>query len=304
MTPHSKRELLSAVRPRYRKATRSEKTKILDEFVATTGYHRKYAIHLLNHGAPTGRRSKRRSRRSAYWRGDVIAALVVIWEACDRICSRRLQPHIPEMIDVLERHNELRVSDEVKGYLRQMSRPTIDRLLATKRRRPRRRGLSTTKPGTLLKRSIPVRVGTQWEEDIPGFVEVDLVAHCGDSGEGEFIHTLNLVDICTSWSGCRAVPNRGQKAVFDALVALRHRLPFDLRGIDSDNGSEFINQHLYRYCQQESILFTRSRPYRKNDQAYIEQKACPERSRRELVRGPTAGWLRPLRVCRSAAGAQ
>ena len=122
MTPHGKRELLSAIRPRYRKATRSEKTKILDEFVATTGYHRKCAIHLLNHGAPAGRRSKRRSRRSSYWRGDVLAALVVIWEACDRICLRRLQPHIPEMVDVLERHNELRVSDEVKGYLRIITR--------------------------------------------------------------------------------------------------------------------------------------------------------------------------------------
>ena len=183
-----------------------------------------------------------------------------------------MQPHIPEMVDVLKRHNELRVSDEVKGYLCQMSRSTIDRLLAEKRRRPRRRGLSTTKPGTLLKRSIPVRVGTEWEEDVPGFIEIDLVAHGGDSTEGEFIYTLNAVDICTSWTGCKAVPNKGQKAVFDALVDLRCRFPFALRGIDSDNGSEFINQHLYRYCQKEEILFTRSRPYRKNDQAYIEQK--------------------------------
>jgi hypothetical protein len=272
MTPNSRYELLKAVRPRYQKATRAEKTRILDEFVASTGYHRKYAIRLLKHGKVEVASHRRRGRRPVYNKPEVIHALTFIWETCDRICSRRLHPHLREMVAVLERHEELSLSAEAKELLLSMSRATIDRLLAAKRRQPHRRGLSLTKPGTLLKRAIPVRAGTEWDEQQPGYVEVDLVAHSGDSAAGEFIHTLDVVDVHTSWTVCRAVPNRGQAAVFDALLTVRRMLPFPLRGLDSDNGSEFINHHLYRYCQEQGILFTRSRPYRKNDQAHVEQK--------------------------------
>jgi hypothetical protein len=272
MTPKSKRELLTAVRPRYVKASRAEKSRILDEFVASTKYHRKYAIRLLLHGAPRPSRRKGRGRKSPYRTPQVMQALVFIWETCDRICSRRLHPHLPEMVSVLERHGELVLSPETKALLLTMSRATIDRLLAPKRLKPRRRGFSTTKPGTLLKRAIAVRTGTEWDEKRPGFAEVDLVAHCGDSADGEFIHTLSLVDVHTAWFEPQAVGNRGQVAVFDGLMTVKSRLPFPLRGLDSDNGSEFINHHLYRYCQEQHIVFTRSRPYRKNDQAHVEQK--------------------------------
>jgi hypothetical protein len=272
MTPKSKRELLRAVRPRYIKAGRAEKSRILDEFVASTEYHRKYAIRLLRHGAPEPARHRRRGRKSLYRTPAVIQALVFIWETCDRICSRRLHPHLPEMVAVLEQHGELVLSQETKTLLLTMSRATIDRLLVSQRQQPHRRGFSTTKPGTLLKRAIPVRAGTEWDEQRPGFVEVDLVAHCGDRADGEFIHTLSLVDIHTAWVECQAVANRGQATVFDGLMTVERRLPFPLKGLDSDNGAEFINHHLHRYCERKHIVFTRSRPYRKNDQAHVEQK--------------------------------
>jgi hypothetical protein len=199
-------------------------------------------------------------------------ALRFIWETCDHICGCRLQPFLPEMITVLERHGELVLPDPVQVLLCQMSDSTIDRHLAPARQQLPRRGLSTTKPGTLLKRDIPLRAGTEWDEQQPGFTEIDLVAHCGDSAAGEFIYTLDVVDVFTGWVECQAISNRGQLATFAALVAIRGRLPFPLRGVDSDNGSEFINQHLYRYCEREKLVFTRSRPYRKNDQAHVEQK--------------------------------
>jgi hypothetical protein len=272
MTPHGKRELLLVVRPRYLKASKVEKSHILDEFVANTGYHRKYAIHLLKHGPPMRSVVSRPGRPRGYT-SEVDRALRFIWTVCDHICGKRLQPFLPEMITVLERHGELLLPQPVQVSLCQMSAATIDRHLAPARQRlPQRRGFSTTKPGTLLKHAIPIRAGTEWDEQQPGFVEVDLVAHCGDSAAGEFIYTLDLVDVFTGWTECVAVPNRGQRAVFAALLTVQSRLLFPLRGIDSDNGSEFINHHLYRYCQQEKIVFTRSRPYRKNDQAHVEQK--------------------------------
>jgi len=271
MTPESKRELLAAVGPRYRKANKTEKTRILNEFVANTGYHRKYAIQLLRQGRRARLAPARPGRPRVYPR-EVDRALRFIWETCDRICGQRLQPFIPEMITVLARHGELVLPDPVQILLCQMSAATIDRHLAPVRRQIPRRGLCTTKPGTLLKRQIPIRTGTEWDENQPGFTEIDLVAHGGDSAAGEFIHTLDMVDVCTGWTECQAIPNRGQLATFTALLAIQDRLPFPLRGIDSDNGAEFINQHLYRYCQREQIAFTRGRPYRKNDQAHVEQK--------------------------------
>jgi len=269
MTRNGKRELTEAIRLRYLQAGKAAKGRILDEFIAATRYHRKYAIRLLRHGPPPKPSRKRKPRR--LYTPEVARTLVQIWEICGCICSRRLHPFLPEMLEVLERQGELHLSPQVKALLLRMSRATMDRLLAPARKKPRR-GLSTTKPGTLLKQAIPVRTFADWDEAQPGFLELDLVAHCDDSTGGEYVHTLDTVDVATGWSECVAVPNRGQKAVFAALQTVRQRLPFPLLGIDSDNDSAFINDHLYRYCQREHITFTRARAYKKNDQAHVEQK--------------------------------
>jgi hypothetical protein len=175
------------------------------------------------------------------------------------------------MVSVLEREGELSCHPETKTLLLSMSRSTIDRCLK-KARYTSPKGISTTKPGTLLKKSIPVRTWHDWDGTKPGFLEMDLVAHCGDTAVGPFIYTLTAVDVSTGWTECLAIPNKTQIAVSNAIKAMRLRLPFPLLGIDSDNGTEFINDLLYRYCLEEEITFTRSRPYKKNDQAYVEQK--------------------------------
>jgi hypothetical protein len=269
MSQRSKKELLEAIRPRYLKAKKAGKERILDEFIAATGYHRKHAIRLFNHGSkPKGLKKKGRAK---VYVGEVVEVLARVWEICGRICSKRLKPFMPEIINVLERHHELHLTEETKGLLIRMSCATIDRCL-----RPARfehpHGLSTTKPGTLLKKMIPVRIFTPWEDERPGFLEVDLVAHCGETTEGLYLNTLTATDIATGWTECLALPNKTQQAVSRAVLDLRQRLPFPLLGLDSDNGSEFINDTLFRYCQAEQITFTRSRPYQKNDQAHVEQK--------------------------------
>jgi hypothetical protein len=270
MSQRSKRELFAEVQPRYLKASKAEKQKILDEFTASTGYHRKYAIRILKRGYK--RRPNKPKGRKAIYRGELVKVLEQIWEIYGRICSKRLQPYLPEGIKVLERCGELSLSAETKQLLLRISCSTIDRCLAPARfNRPR--GLSTTKPGTLLKKNIPVRTFTDWNEDKPGFLEVDLVAHCGDSTAGQYLNTLTCTDLCTGWTEPVALPRRSQESVCTAIDGLRkEQLPFDLLGIDSDNGSEFINELLYGYCLNHEITFTRSRPYKKNDQAHVEQK--------------------------------
>lgn len=269
MSQGSKRELVETIRPRYLKAPRKEKSSIIDEFIAITGNHRKYAIRLLRRGYPA--RKKKRSGRKKKYQGEVVQALAQIWEICGRICSKRIKPFLPEMVAVLERHKEMELKAEVKELLLSMSCATIDRCLQ-KERFEKKRGKSTTKPGTLLRKAIAVKTFADWNEDRPGFMEVDLVAHCGGSMEGQFCYTLTAVDISTGWTECLAVKNRTQEVVFEQIIQLRERLPFPLLGLDSDNGGEFINDMLYRYCLKEKITFTRSRPYRKNDQAHVEQK--------------------------------
>jgi hypothetical protein len=268
MSIQSRRELLAAVAPRYRTARGTDKQRILDEFVASTGYHRKYAIQLLNHPLKARRRQKR--RRNRRYGPDVQYALVKIWRVANCICAQRLVPALGEFIDALERHGELQLDPQVKSLLLSMSVATAHRLLRAERHQ--RRGLATTKPGTLLKRSIPVRTFADWDDARPGFLEADLVAHCGMSTSGEYLNTLTLTDITTTWTVCLPLLNRSQRAVKNAIHRARTRLPFPMLGLDSDNGSEFINAHLLRYCQQEQITFTRSRPYKKNDQAHVEQK--------------------------------
>lgn len=269
MSQRSKRELLAEVQPRYLKASKAEKQKILDEFTAVTGYHRKYAIRRLKHGYK--RRPNKPKGRRAIYGGAVVEALERIWEVYGRICSKRLHPYLPEGIKVLERCGELTLSTETKELLLRISRSSIDRCLARVRVNTPH-GLSTTKPGTLLKKNIPVRTFADWNEDRPGFMEVDLVAHCGDTTAGQFLNTLTCTDLCTGWTEPIALLRRSQETVRDAIDAMRPILPFELLGIDSDNGSEFINDLLYRYCLAHEITFTRSRPYKKNDQAHVEQK--------------------------------
>ena len=222
MSHRSKQELTDAIRTRYRRAKKIEKQHILDEFVAATGYHRKYAIRIMKQEA-FRKRAKKRGRRKIY-QGEVIVALEQIWEICGRICSKRLHPFLPEMVRVLERTGDLRISAETKALLLQMSRSTIDRcLVPTRQTHPH--GLSTTKPGSLLKKVIPLRTYTPWDEEKPGFLEIDLVAHCGETTEGQYVNTLTCTDISTGWTECLAVFPHSKQAVFEAIQTMRIRLP-------------------------------------------------------------------------------
>jgi Integrase core domain. len=266
----SRRQLTKEACSRYRQATKKQKIKILDEFVANTHYHRKYALALLHSRVPqhlsTGRRRKR------VYTPEVIDALTFIWKVSRYSGSHRLHPFLPDMVAVLEHHDELRLMPTTRQLLLQISPATMDRLLKPARRAMVPHGRTTTKPGTLLKKSIPIRTWADWDDLKPGFLEIDLVAHCAESTEGKYLETLDCVDVATGWCECIVPRNQGQQAIFDALIEIRQRCPLPLLGIDSDNDGAFINQHLKRYCDDEKIMFTRSRPYKKNDQAHVEGK--------------------------------
>lgn len=270
MTRTSIREYTEALRWRYLGSSKKDKGKILDEFSKVTGYHRKAVIRLLHRQNQPGANKKR--GRPRQYGAVVVGALRLAWEATDRLCSKRLGPFLPELVRALRRHGETTMSAEVETQLCQMSPSTIDRVLRPWRRLGGRRPFSTTRPASLLKSAIPIRTFADWQEDRPGFLEADLVAHCGESTEGFYLNTLSTVDVATGWSECVGVWGRGQERVGGALHRVRQRLPFALLGLDSDNGSEFINQHLYAYCQRERITFTRSRSYKKNDSCHVEQK--------------------------------
>ena len=267
MSFRAKRELLAQVAPRYREAGHAQKSVVLDEFVAATGYVRKYAIRLLAQPVPEPA-PIRRPREPRYGPA-VREALRVAWTAANAICSKRLVPFLPELVPVLERHGHLQLTDEVRTLLLALSAATADRLL-----RPARQphGISTTKPGRLLKQQIPVRTFADWSDVRPGFLEADLVAHCGGVAEGAFLYTLTLTDIATTWTECLPLLHRTQEAVVQAVERARQLLPFSLLGFDTDNGSEFLNEQLFDYCAQEQITFTRGRTANKNDQCYVEQK--------------------------------
>jgi hypothetical protein len=268
---------------RYQKAGKKKKGAILDEFIELTGYDRCYASYLLkNHGkrvwindrtVVVGDICKRRKRQSQRTYGDdVLRALKQIWVIMDCICGKRLQPVLNELLRILLKHREIRIKRETKKKLLRISAATIDRILKPERKEYELKGRSLTKPGTLLKHQIPIRTFSEWNEQRPGFVEIDLVGHEGGNPRGDFIQTLNVTDVCTGWTEMQAVKNKAQIWVFDALKDIREKLPFNLLGIDSDNGGEFINDHLVRFCHEEKINFTRSRSYRKNDNCFIEQK--------------------------------
>jgi hypothetical protein len=269
MSYRAKKELLLQIAPRYREASPALKTIILDEFVAATGYARKYAIRLLHHpGDP--QLTIQRPRVPRYGPA-VQEALHVAWTAANQICTKRLMPFLPTLVASLERHEHLHLTEQCRRQLLSMSPATADRLLRPARTQTSH-GLSTTRPGTLLKKQIPIRTFQDWNEVRPGFAEVDVVAHCGTSVEGAFLSTLTLTDVATGWTECLPLRHRGQEAVIAALKRARHLLPFPLLGLDTDNGGEFINVELAAYCEQEQLTFTRGRPRKSNDQCFVEQK--------------------------------
>ena len=261
---------LNSLKARYAKASKKERSKMLDEYVATTCCHRKHATAVLSGKRQRVKHPIHRPRRRRYTDEDGRAVLALA-ELFDHICSKRLRAAMNNELAQLRQSGFLDVRPECYERLQHISPATMDRLRARYgRRRGRARGF--TKPGTLLKSQIPVRTWAEWNEDRPGFCELDLVDHSGGNLRGDHAWTLIFTDIKTTWTECVAVRNKAQTHVFAAVQRVRRRLPFPLLGIDSDNGSEFINDELYRYCQREHITFTRSRAGRKNDNAHVEQK--------------------------------
>lgn len=278
LTMKERKAVTAVMVARYRRASKKQKGRMLDELVALTGYNRWYAVGLLRgHGASSpderrGRINRRARQRPRVYDAAVLAALRRVWVIMDCICGKRLAAVLPETIAVLERHGELQLDAATRQKLGAISAASIDRLLAAERRRLNVRGRSGTKPGTLLKHQIPVRTFAEWDQTQPGFVEIDLVAHDGGFAQGDYCQTLDVTDVASGWTETQAVINKAQVWVFEALQLIRGRLPFALKGIDSDNGSEFINHHLLRYAQQEHITFTRGRAWKKNDGCFVEQK--------------------------------
>ncbi len=269
MDQHSKSELIRSYRKRYRKATKREKTQIISQIVDATGYCRKHVIRALNRDLEVPKRIRRRkSSRYAH----LYNTLRKVWAAGNFVCGKRLQPFLPELVRSLKRHKEIRISKEDETLLLSASAASIDRLLAPARREMSLKGRSTTKPGTLLKSQIPIRTFADWDDNRPGFLEIDLVAHCGDTTAGEYINTLSMTDVATGWTVCAAFMGRSERFCVQAIEQTKPSFPFQVLGVDSDNGSEFINAHLKRYCERNSITFTRGRANKKNDSCYIEQK--------------------------------
>jgi hypothetical protein len=269
MSLQSRRELTLSLARRYRNAKRVDKQRILQEFIAATGYHRKYAIGLLNNPPPLRTEPIQRPRAKRYDQ-PVQSVLVRLWEAAGRVCAKRLVPFLPTLIESLEHHGHLQLPEDVRERLLTISPATADRLLGQVR--GGRGGISTTRPGALLKHQIPLRSFADWDDLQPGFFEADLVAHCGSQNKGSYLNTLVLADVASGWIECAALLVREQTVVVQALRMIAKRLPILLRGLDTDNGGEFINGTLIAYCDQAGITFTRCRPYKKNDQCFVEQK--------------------------------
>lgn len=264
----TRRELVEAVGERYRAADRASKGKVLDEFVAVTGLHRKHAMRILRQKAPS--RQMARPERRIYTEA-VRTALIVLWEASDRLCGKRLRPLMPILIEAMESHGHLELDPAIKAKLLQMSAATIDRALQTVREnspKPRRRGVA----GSELRRSVPIRTFGDWGDPAPGHMEADLVSHSGPIAKGSWAWTLTLTDIATGWTECAPLLVREQTLLVAVLSELRKLMPFPLLGFDSDNDSVFINETVRDYCAATGVTFTRCRPYRKNDQAWVEQK--------------------------------
>ena len=273
MSPGAKMECLESIHLRYKKASRKEKTLILTEFCATCGYHRKHSIRLLNNFKRfTKPKPKRRGAPSKYNKPSITEPLKRIWLAANLPCSKRFKVIIPLWMPGYAKEYGALSLDVIKA-LYKISPPTIDRVLKPLRAKYRLRGRCTTKPGTLLRKQIPIKTN-QWDESKPGFIEADTLAHCGESLAGDFTYTVDTVDIATGWTEQRAVWGKGEVGVLAALKDIESRIPFPVLGFDSDNGSEFLNHHLLRHFADrvKPVQFTRSRPYHKDDNAHIEQK--------------------------------
>lgn len=268
ISKQTKHELLEVLRQRYQQAPKLEKTTILDEFVAIASCHRKHAIRLLAGVDPVVHEPPTLPRR--IYSEAVREALIVLWEAADRICGKRLKAILPGLISALERNGHLAVDPIVRQHLLAVSPATIDRLLAPIRGTAGRR--RKRKPATKSSRQIPIRTFADWKEPEPGFLEVDFVAHCGDSMQGTFLWSLVATDVCSGWTEAVPLVAREQFLVIEGLAVMRRQFPVPIRGIDTDNDSAFINETLQGYCQEQHLEFTRSRAYQKNDQAWIEQK--------------------------------
>ncbi|MEM5440284.1 transposase family protein [Paraburkholderia diazotrophica] len=267
----TRRELTEAVGERYRRSDRNEKREILDEFVQVTGYHRKHAIRVLCR-EPLPSRAKPGPQRR--YDDEVRAALITLWEAADRICGKRLKALIPTLIDSMTRHGHLRLSKEVRQRLNQISAATIDRLLRDVREQAfagqRRRAGGI---GNAIRRAVPIRTFSDWNNPLPGYLEVDFVEHCGGTKiDGDFVHSFVMTDIATGWTECLAMPYRSGALVLEHIERVRPALPFPLRGLDCDNDSAFMNEAVFDCCKATGIELTRSRAYKKNDQAWVEQK--------------------------------
>jgi len=293
----TRRKITQKFAQSYQKApSRKAKSLILDEFTHLTGYNRSYASWLLRNTGKKVRLGRRvilvgdpkprpRGHRRPTYGPQVLGPLRKIWAIMDFPCGRRLKAILPRIIPKLEAFGEIELEPETRELLMRISASTIDRGLAPERKSMQLKPRSRTKPGTLLKRQIPIRTFSDWDEGKAGFIEIDLVSHDGGFSRGDFCYTLVLTDVKTQWTEVIPVRNRAQVWVFEALKEASERFPFPLRGIDSDNDSAFINYHLLRWCEQNRITFTRSRPYQKNDNCHVEQK------RRSVVRR-YAGYFR------------
>ena len=269
----TKQELIKIIKPRYLKANKRVKGKILDEFCSNTGLNRKYAINILQAGYDNNQVAKygRKPRKKIY-DSEVIVPVIKIWELLEYPCGVRLRPVLLSTAEALERHNEIRLDQAIKQQLKTISAKTLDRRLGKEREiRRLKRNRGTTRHGSLLKSSIPIRI-TEWNTNDLGFMEMDTVAHNGGDPAGKFIYSLDMVEISTGWSEQIAVMGKGKTGMIKAIDEVKQCLPFELKGLDSDTGSEFVNWHMVDYCKQNDIYFTRSRPDKKNDNAYVEQK--------------------------------
>ena len=268
----TRQELIAAVGSRYRASSRSERRQILAEFVAVTGYHRKHAIRVLAREPAPGPGPQARSCHRLYDEA-VRQALIVLWEASDRICGKRLKAALPLLIGAMEQHGHLALDPTVKQQLLSISAATIDRLLSATREqasggRKRRSGV-----GSAIRRSVPIRTFADWKDPPPGYFEADMVEHCGGTKQdGNFVHSLVLTDIATGWTECVALLVREQTLIVQGFAKVRSDLPFAMRGLDTDNDSAFMNETVLGYCQAQGLELTRSRAYKKNDQAWVEQK--------------------------------
>lgn len=269
MTRGSIREYAVAACHRYLKVGRRQKAAILDEFCKNTGYHRKSAIRLLRRRPQDARGRTGRPRKYGL---EVLQALKKLWEVGDRPCGKRLEPFVAELLEALERHGEIELEEPIRKQLLELSAATIDRLLKPYRQKGVRKPYSQSQSVPSLKARIPVRTFGDWSDVKPGSFQADLVMHCGETTEGFHLTTLDMVDVATGWNECQAVWGKGQRHVGTAVHMARQRLPFPLRELHTDNGGEFLNEILYPWCIREGIGFTRGRPYKKNDQAHVEQK--------------------------------